>query len=115
MIKTVYTKFVFAIESVNTDPEIYFTNNALKKLQNDYKYDFDKGACYAYYALRTMNQDSNPNSDGVSQIYGIEPIDEGWYIVTYVDMGWIGKTRIRIIDGKIDDYERLEPHTTYMK
>lgn len=108
-IKTAYNRFVFAIDSDgDMAPEIYFTANALKKLQDDYEYDCYEGPCYAYYALRTGEQDSKPGSDGTSEILGIEPIDNDWYIVSYSDMGWYGKTRVKIIDGKIDDYERLE-------
>ncbi len=39
--------------------------------------------------------------------YSIEPEDD-WYVVFYSDMGWSGKTRIKIVDGKIDDYQRLK-------
>ena len=109
LITAVYDKFVFAIDSdgINT-PEEYFTANALKKLQEDYEFDCEDGPCYAYYALRTEAQDSKPGAEDVSQIYSIEPAENGWYVVSYSDMGWNGKTRIKIVDGKIDAYERLE-------
>lgn len=85
----------------------YFTANALKKLQADYDFDCDEEPCYAFYALRTEMQDSKPGTDGSSQIYSIEPQDD-WFVVFYSDMGWSGKTRIKIVDGKIDDYQRLK-------
>ena len=110
VINAVYDKFVFAIDCSGDElnnPEKYFTANALKKLQDDYDFDCDDGACYAYYALRTEAQDSKPGSDGASQICNIEPIGDGWYMVSYSDMGWPGQTRIRISDGKIDNYERM--------
>lgn len=110
VINTVYDKFVFAIDCSGDElnnPEKYFTANALKKLQEDYTFDCDDGACYAYYALRTEAQDSKPGTDGASQICNIEPIGDGRYIVSYSDMGWPGQTRIRISDGKIDNYERI--------
>ena len=110
VINTVYDKFVFAIDCSGDElnnPEKYFTANALKKLQDDYDFDCDDGLCYAYYALRTEAQDSKPGSDGASQICNIEPIGDGRYMVSYVDMGWPGQTRIRISDGKIDNYERM--------
>lgn len=110
VINTVYDKFVFAIDCSGDElnnPEKYFTANALKKLQEDYTFDCDDGACYAYYALRTHAQDSKTGSDGASHIYNIEPLGDGWYIVSYSDMGWPGQTRIRIADGKIDNYERM--------
>lgn len=110
LINKVYGKFVFAVEpGKNAKPEDYFTNNALKRLQQDYEFDCGEAPCYAYYALRTSHQDSKPESDGRSRIDGIEPVGEGWYIVSYSDMGWPGKTRIKMADGKIDMYEPLEP------
>lgn len=108
LINTVYEKFVFAIDSVDEIvPETYFTDNALQKLQEDYDFDCDEGPCYAFYALRTEMHDSNPESDEESEINSIEVAEDGWYTVSYTDMGWPGKTRIKIVDGKIDDYQRL--------
>ena len=109
LINTVYEKFVFAIDSQSDEnPEKYFSANALKKLQEDYEFDCEEGSCYAFYALRTEMQDSKPGTDGASEICDIEPDGDGWYMVSYVDMGWPGKTRIKIIDGnKIDDYRRI--------
>lgn len=109
LINTVYDKFVFAIDSDNdVIPETYFTSNALKMLQDDYEFDCDEVPCYAYYALRTEAQDSKPGSDETSRINTIDPAGDGWYIVSFSDMGWPGKTRIRIVDGKIDSYERMD-------
>lgn len=107
LINAVYEKFVFATDSDgDMNPETYFTANALKKLQDDYEFDCDEGPCYAFNALRTEMQDSKPGSDEASVVCEIEPDGDGWYAVSYSDMGWPGKTRVRIIDGKIDDYER---------
>lgn len=110
IIHSVYDKFVFAIdtEGETAVPENYFTAKALKKLQDDYMFDCSGNTCYAYYALRTENQDSRPDSDGSSMIYDIKPAENGWYVVSYSDMGWPGKTRVKIYYGKIDDYERME-------
>lgn len=56
--------------------------------------------------MRTREQDSKPDSEDVSQICNIESIGDGWYVVSYLDMGWSGMTRVKVVDGKIDDYER---------
>lgn len=107
LINRVYDKFVFAIDTEEyVTPEDYFTVNALKKLQQDYEFDCEYGPCYAYYALRTRAQDSKPGSEDVSKICKIEHIGDGWYEVSYIDMGWSGMTRVKVVDGKIDDYER---------
>ncbi len=109
LINTVYRQFVFATDSDGrARPEDYFTADALAKLQADYTLDCDEGPCYAFYALRTEAQDSKTDDDA-SAIISIEPAADGWYVVSYSDMGWSGKTRVRVVDGKIDDYERMEP------
>lgn len=107
LVKNVYNKFVFALDSNGTDkPEDYFTENALNKLQAAYEFDCEGGPCYAFYELRTREQDSNPDSDEESAVISVETVGDDWYVVNYTDMGWSGMTRLKIIDGKIDDYER---------
>lgn len=109
LIKTIYSKFVFALDSDgDMSAETYFTDNALKKLQDEYGLDCDNEHCYAYYALRTGAQDSKTGSDGTSTILRIDSDGEGWYVVSFLDMGWPGRTRIRIIDGKVDDYQTIK-------
>lgn len=113
LIKSVYGSFVFAIDVEGDDiqhPEKFFTSHALKKLSEDYKFDCEDGTCYAYYALRTDAQDSKPGSEEESTVIDIEPAGDGWYIASYLDMGWPGKTRIKVTEGKIDDYERQTYH-----
>lgn len=110
LINSAYRIFVFATdaeEGETSNPEKYFSANALNKLRVDYEFDCPDGTCYAFYALRTEAQDSRPDSDGASVIHSIELAQDGWYIVEYSDMGWPGKTLIRIVKGKIDDYERI--------
>ena len=107
LVNTAYEKFVFSIDSDGSEiPEEYFTPNALKKLQEDFDYDCEDEACYAFYALRTDHQDTKPGAEDESQIISVVPAENDWYIVSYLDMGWQGITRIKIVDGKIDDYER---------
>ena len=109
LIKTVYANFVFAIDAdseVYSHPERYFTANALKKLKDSYEFDCEDNNCYAYYELRTQEQDSKPGTTGESDITDIESIGDNWYVVKYSDMGWSGMTQIKIVDGKIDDFTR---------
>lgn len=109
VINTVYEKFVFAIDAdpeIYSHPENYFTPNALKKLRDSYEFDCESNDCYAYYELRTREQDSKPGTEGESFIAVIENIGDGWYVVKYSDMGWSGMTRIKISEGKIEDFER---------
>ena len=109
LIKTVYAKFVFAIDAdpeVYAHPERYFTASALKKLKDSYEFDCEDNNCYAFYELRTQEQDSKPGTTGESDITDIECIGDNWYVVKYSDMGWSGMTRIKIDNGKIDDFTR---------
>lgn len=109
LIKTVYAKFVFAIDAdpeVYAHPERYFTANALKKLNDSYEFDCEDNNCYAFYELRTQEQDSKPGTTGESEITDIESVGDNWYVVKYSEMGWSGMTRIKIVDSKIDDFIR---------
>lgn len=109
LIKTVYAKFVFAIDAdpeVYAHPERYFTENALKKLKDSYEFDCEDNNCYAFYELRTQEQDSKPDTTGESEITDIESIGDNWYMVKYFGMGWSGMTRIKVVDDKIDDFTR---------
>lgn len=109
MIRMAYDKFVFAVDPNSEDcPEDYFTIHALEKLKDDYEYDCEDGSCYAFYVLRTEEQDSKPGSKDESRICGIEPIENGWYVISYLDMGWRGITRVKVVEGKIDDYTRCD-------
>lgn len=114
LIISVYNKFVFCIDSDDDEinhPEKYFTANALRKLRHDSDYECDEEPCYAYYALRSAAQDSKPGSDETSRINNIKTEEDGWYMVSYSDMGWTGQTRVKIVDGKIDDYKRINDNT----
>lgn len=106
LIRTVYKKFVLSLGGGDgqANPKKYFTRHALKKLAADYEYDCDTGDCYAFWMLRTSYQDG-PGSD---KIVSIEPAEEGWYVVTYKDMGYDGVTRVKVVDGKIDDYKSVK-------
>lgn len=67
LIKTVYSNFVFAIDAtseVYAHPERYFSANALKKLKDSYDFDCEDNNCYAFYELRTQEQDSKPGTTG---------------------------------------------------
>lgn len=109
LINTVYNEFVFAPEAnptVYSHPEKFFTAKALKKLKDSYDFDCENNDCYAFYELRTQQQDSKPGTAGELRIISIENAGDGRYVVKYSDMGWSGITRIKIADGKIDDFER---------
>lgn len=103
LIRTVYKKYVF--DYSESSPKKYFTAKALKKLKAAFDYDCDEGDCYGFWDLRTGAQDGPSD---VSKVTSIEPEEDGWYRVSYKDMGLSGVTRIKIVDGKIDDYKRIK-------
>ncbi len=108
LVRTVYDTFVFAIDSDGSaNPADYFTPKALKALEEAYEYDCEEGGCYAFYELRTSNQDSKPGTEGESFVDVIQDLGGGWYAVMYSDMGWEGVTLVKIADGKIDEYQRM--------
>ena len=57
---------------------------------------------YSFWKFRTEFQDG-PSSE--SSLESIEPMGEGWYRVSYLDMGIPGTTCVKIEDGKIADYK----------
>lgn len=102
VIKTVYNEFVFG--SSEESPEPYFTPALLKKLADEYEFDCFEGNCYAFYVLRTGAQDGTD----IQEVISIEPDEDGWYDVNFNDMGHIGMTKIKMVDGKIDDYKPIK-------
>ena len=56
---------------------------------------------YSFWNFRTGFQDG-PSPD--SSIQGIEPLGDGWYQVSYLDMGTPGVTEVKLENGKITDY-----------
>lgn len=101
LIREVYDKFVFSNETGHAAK--YFTGQALNKLSESYDVECDDGPCYAFWELRT-GEDDGPGS---SEVTSIMPQSDGWYVVTYKDMGYRGQTKIKIKEGKIDDYKKL--------
>ena len=64
---------------------------------------------YSFWYFRTGSQDG-PSSE--SRIESIEPLGDGWYQVSYLDMGTPGVTDVKLEDGKITDYRPFRvPYT----
>lgn len=97
MLKQFYKKCVFGTSS----PKKYCTQKCLNKLAAANEYD-DGG--YAVWKFRTENQDG----DGPSKVTDVQPAGDGWYTVSYRDMGARGVTKVLVVDGKIDDYKRVK-------
>ena len=64
---------------------------------------------YSYWYFRTGFQDG-PSTE--SSIESIEPLGDGWYQVSYLDLGTPGVTEVKLENGKITDYRPFSvPYT----
>lgn len=74
----------------------------LKKLQDAYPYDTD-GIAYATWLFRSGQQDSKPDSKGVSYVRDVKTDKDDWYILNAVDIGWEFTKRLKVSNenGKI--------------
>ena len=102
-----YEKYVLDIRGSHDIRKIrsHFSSEILKKMRKEYDYD-DGG--YASWIFRTGAQDG----PGESQLRSITPEGDGWYKVSFSDMGYKSSCRFKaeIRDGKvfISDYENKD-------
>lgn len=97
LLQQFYEKCVFGSAS----PKKYCTSKCLKRLAAANEYD---AGGYAVWEFRTDNQDGS----GASMVTDVQPDDDGWYTVSYKDMGHKGITKVLVEDGKIADYKRIK-------
>ena len=76
----------------------YLSPEAKKKIWTE---DYD--GCYQYWAFRTAAQDYNISVGDISKIEEISDNGDGWYEVKYIDMGFNGKTLVKIENNQIVD------------
>ena len=60
---------------------------------------------YSFWEFRTGMQDG-PSSE--SSVESIEPMGDGWYRVTYSDLGNPGVTEVQVANGRICAYKTQE-------
>ena len=68
-------------------------------------WEVDYDATYSYWRFRTGLQDG-PSSE--SSVESIEPLGDGWYRVTYSDMGNPGVTDVQVENGRIGAYRLVQ-------
>lgn len=66
---------------------------------------------YSYWVFRSGLQDGPASK---SSTIGIKPLGDGWYRVTYSDMGHPGITDVQVRNGKICAYKPGVEEDTYM-
>ena len=82
------------------------TEGLLKKtlsediLEDLWEADYDE--TYSFWKFRTESQDG-PSPE--SSLEGIEPMGDGWYLVSYSDLGIPAATCVKIEGGKITSYK----------
>lgn len=64
-------------------------------------WEADYDDTYSWWNFRTGYQDGPSD---VSTLDGIESLGQGWYRVSYTDMGTQGSTDVKLEGGKITDY-----------
>lgn len=89
-----YARFVFDGESMDRVASDICTPKLLKYLEKQYDYDCLEAPCYAIWCFRTDMQDGPSD---VSKVTDVIHENDGWFEVSYLDMGNEGVTRIHFI------------------
>lgn len=108
-LKAFYARYVFDAESMEKIANDVCTPKLLKYLEKEYDYDCMEEPCYAMWCFRTGMQDGPSD---VSKVTEVIAENDGWFKVSYLDMGNEGVTRIRFImthgKYKMDEVVRVE-------
>lgn len=108
-LKAFYARYVFNAESMEKIANDVCTPKLLKYLEKEYDYDCMEEPCYAMWCFRTGMQDGPSD---VRKVTGVTAENDGWFKVSYLDMGNEGVTRIRFImthgKYKMDEVVRVE-------
>lgn len=108
-LKAFYARYVFDAESIEKIANDVCTPKLLKYLEKEYDYDCMEEPCYAMWCFRTGMQDGPSDVRKVTEVIAE---NDGWFKVSYLDMGNKGVSRIHFImaDGKykMDEVVRVE-------
>lgn len=97
---TEWYDYVFGKKEISDDVlNKFLSSNAKKRIWTE-----DYEGCYVFWKFRTVAQDYDPNVGDVSKIEDISVNNDGWYEVKYLDMGYNGKTTIKVENSKIVDF-----------
>ena len=90
-------EYVLGGSPTEKDMQKFLSYDLMRKIWTD---DYD--GTYEFWRFRTSAQDSKPGND-VSKVEEIKSEGGGWYTILYLDMGWKGRTKVKVTDGKIVD------------
>ena len=97
---TEWYDYVFGKIEISDDVINKFLSSKIK--ESIWTEDYD--GCYEIWKFRTIACDYDPIIGDVSKIEDISVNSEGWYEVKYLDMGYNGKTTIKMEKLKIVDF-----------
>lgn len=89
-----YNYYVFGNKDFSNIAQTTCTPRLLQQLKEAYEYECESGDCYAMWLFRSGNQDGISNESGVRSVTNE---GDGWFKVSYIDMGIEGATYIRLI------------------
>ena len=103
--KAFITDFYTHVLGIERMTDEYLKASLSKELL-DSLWETEYDDCYSYWDFRTGYQDGPSD---ISEVLDIKVESDGWYEVSYLDMGNRGRTRIHVVKGKITGYSRIEP------
>ena len=108
-IKEFYQKYVFGNEEL-TDEVVnkYCTKKLVKKLADDYEYEYDGGG-YAVWNFRSGNQDGDEDTQ---EVMSVEALGNHTYQVHYNDLGAKGNCVISVVGEEIL-FDEIISNSTY--
>jgi len=89
-----YNDYVFGNKDFSSIAQTTCTPRLLQQLKDAYEYECESGDCYAMWLFRSGNQDGVSD---VSKVTNVTDEGDGWFKVSYIDMGIEGATYIRLI------------------
>lgn len=96
MIKEFY-KYVLGEKEMDDDIlEAYLAKDMKQSLWTE-----DYEGCYEYWRFRTGAQDYDPEVGNISKVKEVKSDGDNWYTVSYMDMGFEGLTKVKVVNSKI--------------
>lgn len=99
-LKDFYENYVFNNKDYTEILKGNSTKELLQLLEDEYEEECMDGECYAIWLFRTNAMDCHPEAIDTSMVEEIVRLENDWYRIKYLDMGWKGSTRIHFVKEK---------------
>lgn len=96
LIKEFYTYIIGEKEMTEDVLDAFLSKDMKQSL-----WELDEDGHYAYWRFRTAAQEGNEEPVGSDGIKTVSSDGNSWYTVSYVDMGYNGLTKVKVVNGKI--------------